>query len=94
MASKQQIKVGTVAITTGSKHWGHLNDGLTVVVIGVEPASTLPYRIRRVDGQRIPVAGSRFYALDTAITDASRLIPVDPDGTDDLAVSVKCEVAA
>lgn len=68
-----KFKVGQVCVTQGSR-WPLLNDGLTVVVIGINPQATdhrglpTPYWVRRIDGQRFastlcPQSGARrFYA--------------------------------
>lgn len=80
-----------------------LNDGHLVVIIGVDPAvndGTMPYRVRRVDGQ--PFASSidlesgerRFMTDFVTWAPASKLRKVDPDAADPEPVEVTLELGA
>lgn len=74
---QQQIVVGTVAITRGSRV-PILNDGLLVVVAKVGHRMDINrYRIQSVTGQPLPRVGNQFYKQRTAKISAARLLPAD-----------------
>ena len=80
--AKKEIKVGTVAITCGSRV-PKLNDGLLVVVTFVgHRMDPNRYTIRRVDGQTMPLVGTDLHKVKTAKISGARLIPIDEAGTD------------
>ena len=74
---QQQIVVGTVAITRGSRV-PILNDGLLVVVVQIGHRMDINrYRIQSVTGQPLPRVGKDFFKQRTAKISAARLLPVD-----------------
>ena len=78
----QQIGVGTVAITRGSRA-PILNDGLLVVVTNVGHfMNPNRYSIQQVTGEPFPLVGNDFYKHRRARITGTRLVPiegVDPD---------------
>jgi hypothetical protein len=79
MMQQQQIVVGTVAITRGSRV-PILNDGLLVVVVQVGHRMDINrYLIRLITGQAFPCVGRDFYKHRTAKISAARLQAVDDE---------------
>ena len=77
MQQKQEIVIGTVAMTRGSRV-PILNDGLLVVVVQVGHRMDINrHRIQLITGQPLPCVGGKFYKQRIAKISAARLLPVD-----------------
>jgi hypothetical protein len=92
------IGIGTICITRGSKV-PIVNDGLLVVVTAIRPASQgglrapYPLQIQRVDGQPLGLVGKEWFKHQKAWIQGWRLIPIDPDGTNDSITTAKPQTA-
>jgi hypothetical protein len=78
------LKVGDLCVTVNTKYPA-MNDGLLVVIVGINPRSqqATPYQIRRVDGQPFPLLGGmNWFRFTTAKCHRSKLKPIDAAGKD------------